>query len=92
MWKRVNDKNQETKLEAIVGLAKRKDNRVKEIIDRELKNGEYGTLLFEAIEELNDKSFIPLLQQNLKKSKTDKGIKPEWIKDLKAFIRKLEQT
>jgi len=92
LWKRVNDKNQETKLEAIVGLAKRKDNRVKKIIERELMNGEYGILLFEAIEDLKDKGFIPLLRQNLKKSKVDKGVKPEWIKDLKACIYKLEQT
>lgn len=92
LWKRVNDKSQETKLEAIVGLAKRKDIRVKEIIERELMSGEYGTLLFEAIEELKDKGFIPLLQQNLKKAKVDKGIKPEWIKDLKVCITKLQQS
>jgi len=92
LWLRVDDLNQETKLEAIVGLAKRKDNRVKEIIERELINGEYGTLLFEAIEELNDKAFIPLLQQNLKKSKVDKGIKEEWINDLKVCIDKLQHS
>jgi len=92
LWQRVNDKNQETKLEAIVGLAKRKDNRVKEIIERELMNGEYGTLLFEAIEDLKYKGFIPLLKKNLKKAKVDKGLKPEWIKDLKTCIHKLEQN
>ena len=67
LWLRVDDKNQDTKLEAIVGLAKRKDKRIKEIIKRELLNGEYGTLLFEAIEELKDKDFLPLLKSNLKK-------------------------
>ncbi len=92
LWKRVDDKNQETKLEAILGLAKRKDNRVKEIIERELMNGEYGILLFEAIEELKDKDFIPFLEQNLKKAKVVKGVKPEWIKDLKVCIHKLQQS
>ena len=71
LWKRVNDKHQETKLEAIVGLAKRKDTRVYEIIERELKNGEYGTLLFEAVIETKDKKFLPLLQHNLKTLKDD---------------------
>ena len=46
MWNRVNDKHQETKLEAIVGLAKRKDTQVNEIIKREIIDGEYGVLLF----------------------------------------------
>jgi hypothetical protein len=91
LWLRVDDKNQDTKLEAIVGLAKRKDKRIKEIIERELLNGEYGTLLFEAIEELNDKDFLPLLKSNLKIAKKDTGINPEWLKDLKNCIHQLEQ-
>ncbi len=45
LWNRINDKHQETKFEAIVGLAKRKDTRVIEIIKRELLDGEFGTLL-----------------------------------------------
>ena len=65
LWERINDKHQDTKLEAIVGLAKRKDIRIKEIIKRELLDGEYGTLLFEAILDLKDKDFLPLLYQNL---------------------------
>jgi hypothetical protein len=92
LWLRVDDKNQDTKLEAIVGLAKRKDKRIKEIIKQELLNGEYGTLLFEAIEELNDKDFLSLLKGNLKIAKKDKGINPDWIKDLKDCIHKLEQA
>jgi hypothetical protein len=91
LWLRVDDKNQDTKLEAIVGLAKRKDRQIKEIIKRELINGEYGTLLFEAIEELSDKDFLPLLKSNLKITKKDKGINSHWIKDLKDCIHKLEQ-
>ena len=92
LWLRVEDQHQDTKLEAIVGLAKRQDCRIKEIIKRELLNGEFGTLLFEAIEELNDKDFLPLLNSNLEKAKKDKGINSDWIKDLKACIVKLEST
>lgn len=89
LWKRVNDKHQETKLEAIVGLAKRKDNRVNEIIRREIIGGEYGTLLFEAIIETKNKEFLPLLKQNLRKIKDDKTINSEWKNDLKNCIDEL---
>lgn len=89
LWKRVNDKHQETKLEAIVGLAKRKDKRVNDIIRREIIGGEYGTLLFEAIIETQDKEFLPLLKQNLRIIKDDKTINTEWEKDLMNCIDEL---
>jgi HEAT repeat protein len=89
LWERVNDKHKETKLEAIVGLAKRKDNRVNEIIKREIIDGDYGILLFEAILETKDKEFLPLLNQNLKLIKNDTNINSEWEKDLKNCINEL---
>lgn len=89
LWERVNDKNQETKLEAIVGLAKRKDKRVNDIIRREIIGGEYGTLLFEAIIETQDKEFLPLLKQNLRTIKDDKTINTKWGKDLINCIEEL---
>jgi hypothetical protein len=90
LWARVADKHQDTKFEAILGLAIRKDKRVSDIIKRILLHGEYSTLLFEAIEELNDKQFLPLLQQNLESVKDDGGINPTWLKDLKECIEKLK--
>jgi len=90
LWSRVKDKHQDTKLEAIVGLAKRKDQRVKEIIKAELLNAEYGTLLFDAIEELKDKDKLPLLKNSLQNTKMEKEISSDWIEDLKACINKLE--
>ncbi|TAH30104.1 MAG: hypothetical protein EAZ06_04325 [Cytophagales bacterium] len=92
LWNRVNDKHQETKLEAILGLAKRKDNRVNEIIKREIINGEYGTLLFEAIIYTKNKDFLPLLQQNLKYAEEDSSINPEWIEGLKNCINELTKN
>jgi HEAT repeat protein len=90
LWNRINDKNQNVKLEAIVGLAHRKDENVRNIIERELINGEYGTLLFEAIEELNCIEFLPLLKNNLISVQNDSDINPEWLKDLELLIYKLE--
>lgn len=89
LWERVNDKHQETKLEAIVGLAKRKDKRVNNFIRREIIGNEYGTLLFEAIIETQDKEFLPLLKQNLRTAKNNKTINTEWEKDLKNCIDEL---
>ena len=89
LWNRVNDKHQETKLEAIVGLAKRKDNRVSEIIKREIMDGEYGILLFEAIIYTKNKVFLPLLHQNLKNAEEDNAINTEWKEDLKNCINEL---
>ena len=91
LWKRTKDKHQETKLEAIVGLANRKVIIVKELIIEELKKGEYGTLLFDAIETLKDKDFIPYLENNLKSAQKDSGIKKEWISDLKQCLKKLKE-
>jgi HEAT repeat protein len=91
LWDRVSDKHQETKLEAILGLAKRKDKRVNEIIKKELIEGEYGTLLLEAIIETGDKQFLPLLRQNLKLGNVDRGVNPDWLIDLRKCIADLNE-
>ena len=90
LWSRVNDRNQDTKFEAVVGLARRNDLKVKDVIKQELTNGEFGTLLFEAIELLNCIEFIPLLKDNLIAGKNDSGINPDWLRDLEILIDKLE--
>lgn len=92
LWARVKDAHQETKLEAILGLAKRKDSRVIEIIKKEIVNGEFGIVLLDAIDELRDKQFLPLLKQNLLIAKTNKNINPEWVKEFEEFIKKLKSS
>jgi len=56
-----------------------------------LINGEYGTLLFEAIELLDCVELIPLLNDNLNSGKSDSNVNPEWLKDLEILIDKLEK-
>lgn len=90
LYNRINDKDQETRYEAIVGLSIIKDHRVKDIIKQELLSGSYGSLLFEAIIELKDISFLPLLEDELVKNKGKSGIDPKWIKDLEECISSLE--
>ena len=91
LWDRINDKHQETKLEAIVGLAKRKDSQINDIIKLELQKGEYGTLIFKAINEIGDKQFLPILKQNLKLAKGDTSTNPEWLIELKECIDNLKK-
>ena len=86
LWRRTKDKYQETKLEAILGLARRKDKKVKEIIQSELVGGEFGTLLFESILQLNDDIFLPSLREILEKSENDTSINPDWLNSLKNCI------
>jgi HEAT repeat protein len=92
LWNRVNDKHQETKLEAIVGLAKRKVIPINEIIKRELHAGEFGTLLFEAIIETGNKEFLPLLRQEVKSIKDDAKVNAELKKNLKNCIAELTKS
>jgi len=91
LWNRVNDKHQETKLEAIVGLANRGEKEVKKNILKELENGEYGTLLFDAIKSLNDKDFLPHLKKNLDSAKRDDSIPESWIQDLKECMETIQK-
>lgn len=92
LWNRVNDKNQEIKLEAIVGLVKRKDSRIKDIVKRELLAGEYGILLLEAIIEIGDLEILDILKQRYKIELKNDNINPEWLKDLKKCIKLLDNN
>ncbi len=91
LWARVNDKDQNTRYEAISGLASHKDLRVKEIIMRELLSGTYGNLLFDAIIEDGDMAYLPILKQQYKEDSRDANVKPEWLKDLKNCISELSK-
>lgn len=92
LWNRVNDSDFQTKSESIIGLANRMDKRIKEVIISELKTGDFGTLLFDAILKLNDKDFLPLLAKNLNIVKNDKDdINKGWILALEETIIELRK-
>ncbi|MGV0921412.1 DUF5724 domain-containing protein [Empedobacter falsenii] len=91
LWNRINDKHQETRMEAIIGLAKRKDNRIIEVIKQEIIKDDFGSMLFEAILETENKDFIPILQQELEESKHIETINPDWIKGLEECIDDLQK-
>ena len=91
LWNRVDDIDQETRYEAITGLVNRNDSRVKDVIFRELEHQEYGTLLFEAIQTLKDKDFLPLLEMNLKNAENDTNINNGWRFALEGTIKELKK-
>lgn len=80
LWNRVTDKDEITRLEAITGLAKRKDRKIKEILITELENiDKNGSLILESIELLNNKEFIPLLEKKIIGNKKSKKVNEDWL-------------
>lgn len=59
---RLDDEDDETRGEALVGLAVRKDERVLPHLERELRRSSVGRLALDAAGELGDPSLLPLLR------------------------------
>lgn len=92
LWNRVLDTDFETKSEAIFGLARRKDKQIKEVIISELNQGNYGSLLFQAIIAMPDKDFISPLNQCLETVREDTDdIVNGWQEVIEDTIEELEQ-
>lgn len=92
LWNRVNDKHQETRLEAIIGLANRKDQRINEIINQELKAGEMGILLLEAVLKMKSKEFLPIMKKQMNLIQNDKSILDLWKIDYNNYMNQLTKT
>ena len=60
LWERIDDDGGDTRGEALVGLARRKDPRVRDVIGRRL-SGNPGNLTVEAAAELGDPALYPEL-------------------------------
>lgn len=91
LWNRIADKNEGPRFEAIVGLAKRKDLRIKDILISELENiDEFGTLILESIEEFNDKDFITLLENQIIKNKEIKKVQEKWLQQTLDKLKEIK--
>ncbi len=89
LWERINDTDNTTRLEAIVGLAKRKDENIKDILKKELLEiDESGSLILEAIEEYNDKDFILLIEEQIERNQKFKKVEEDWLLET---LEKLKQ-
>jgi HEAT repeat protein len=71
---RLNDEDDNTRQEAMVGLAQRKDMRAAATIRRELEEDIVTPILTEAITELPDPDYIPLLERSLAANPGDRDI------------------
>ncbi len=84
---RVDDLDCDTRCEAILGLAFRKDKRVLHILQQELMKPSPTTLIFEAAAEFGDKSLLPLIAKQL--LSIDDQTDDLWISDVKDARDKL---
>ena len=66
LFKNLSDKELEVRGEALLGLALRKDERVKDAIIEDLQKPFYGSWIFTAIEEMPDKRYLPYFENYIK--------------------------
>jgi HEAT repeat protein len=92
LWARVEDQDEDTRLEAVMGLASRKDPRIHAVLQKELATGEAGTLLFDAIITLGSPDFLPELKKLQKRSAKDDSIHPSWRLKLEEAIKTLQRV
>jgi hypothetical protein len=72
LWENVENQNKKVRQYSIYGLALRKDNNIKSILEKELQYIDNdGSLILEAIEELGDKKMKPLLESKLEQLNSD---------------------
>lgn len=91
LWNRLSDKHKATRQEAIFGLAKRKDLRVKDVLKKELEIiDHHGSYILEAIEVLGDRDFIELLQRKIVTNKKTQSINEDWLKDCVAKLKEIK--
>lgn len=90
LWDRMEDECENVRYEAIAGLAKRQDKRIKNILIHELETiDDTGSIILESIEEYNDIEFIELLEKQIKSNQKTHKVNEEWLKTtLKHLITK----
>lgn len=82
LWERMKDSSEMVRFEAIAGLVKRKDKRIKNILIQELKNiDDNGSLILESIEEFEDFDFIELLEKQIELNKKTQQVNEKWLTD-----------
>lgn len=86
LYERAFDNHDETRGEALVGLAIRKDARAFQLIEAELKTGNVGMLAVEAAAELADPRLLPALMALKGWWDVDKDLLARAISDCKEAI------
>ncbi|NOT60083.1 MAG: hypothetical protein HOP19_07645 [Acidobacteria bacterium] len=82
---RVTDEDDDTRGEAIVGLALRKDERALDLIKLELQRADVGTIIFEAAEHMADQRLLPYLSKQ--RERVSEGDESFWVHRLDGAIK-----
>lgn len=92
LLERITDSHDETRGEALVGLARRKDRRVLEPIIEELSSGNVGLLALEAAETLGDPRLFPALLRLEHSWQGDQDKHTETLRDALRSCSVLERS
>jgi len=83
LFENLDDKEQEVRGEALLGLASRKDKRVKEVILEDLQRPFYGSWIFDSIVEMPDSRYLQYFDTYIDSLDNE---------DKKAFKRDIEKA
>ena len=87
LYARCTDKHHDTRMEAIYGLAKRKDDGVKKYLEKDLD--EWTVYVLVSIQALNAKEYLPRLEVMLEETEHDPDTYQYWLGHLKDCIATL---
>lgn len=91
LYKNCSSKDNQTRQEAIKGLTNRKDERVKDIILKELNSQNFSSLIFDTLINIeNGDFFLPQLENIYNSYRGKKDISEDWLEDLKNCIEVLK--
>lgn len=88
LYARCVDKHYDTRMEAIYGLAKRKDDGVKTYLEKEFFN--CTVYVLESIQELHALEYLPRLKVMLEETENDPTTDQYWLGHLKECIESLQ--
>lgn len=91
LWKRVNDSDLETRCEAIVGLARRKDSKIRDVLVKELSQEKPSSLVFDATANYGDPHLMVHLKRHLRTVKRKNDVNVIWYGALKRAVKDLRQ-
>jgi HEAT repeat protein len=92
LYARCTDRHHETRMEAISGLAKRKDDGVKKYLEKEF--ADCTVYVLESIQNLGAKEYLPRLEAMLEEAGKNPDIynNEYWLRHLKECVEKLRCT
>lgn len=79
LWARVEDPCDDARAEALVGLARRKDPRIADLLEQQLSGNEVNIMAIDAAEELADPRLVPALLNLKERWPADRAEDEQWL-------------